>query len=69
MAEEVKQEVKPEKKNVLGTLLKVILGLVFLALGVLTILAWRRDLLMVIKGCVGPFLVLAGIITLAIAKE
>lgn len=69
MAEEVKQEVKPEKKNVLGTLLKVILGLVFLALGVLTILAWRRDLLMVIKGCIGPFLVLAGIITLAIAKE
>jgi hypothetical protein len=31
--------------------------------------AWRFDLFVVIKGCIGLFLILAGLITLAIAKE
>jgi len=71
MAEEVKQEEKKccEGKNILATIFKVILGLAFLALGAGAIIGWRADLLMVIKGCLGPFLLLAGIITLAIAKE
>jgi hypothetical protein len=70
MAEEAKQE---EKKvavgKVLSTIVKVILGLAFLVLGALAILRWWTALLMVIKGCIGLFLILAGIITLAIAKE
>ncbi len=70
MAEEVKQE---EKKacgtKVCSTIFKVVLGLAFLALGVLAIIAWRNDLIAVFKGCIGLFLILAGIITLAIAKE
>jgi len=53
----------------MGVLLKSILGLVFLAAGILALFAFRSDLVMLIKGCVGPFLVLAGIITLAIAKD
>jgi len=70
MAEDIKQEEKKiEAKKILGTILKVILGLVFLALGVLALLRWWSILLMVIKGCIGLFLILAGIITLAIAKE
>lgn len=70
MAEEIKQEEKKGNvKKVLSTILKVILGLAFLALGVLAIMAWKSDLLVVIKGCLGLFLLLAGIITLAIAKE
>lgn len=70
MAEEVKQEEKKvDIKRILSTIFKVILGLVFLALGVWAIVAWWRDLVLVIKGCIGVFLVLAGIITLAIAKE
>lgn len=70
MAEDVKQdEKKVEAKNVFSAILKVILGLIFLALGILAIIAWRTDLLVVIKGCIGLFLILAGIITLAIAKE
>lgn len=70
MAEEIKQEEKKGNvKKVLSTILKVILGLAFLALGVLAIRAWKSDLLVVIKGCLGLFLLLAGIITLAIAKE
>lgn len=70
MAEEVKQEEKKfDFKKAFATLFKVILGLGFLVLGVLAIMRWWLPLLMVVKGCVGPFLILAGIITLAIAKE
>jgi len=70
MAEEAKQEEKKvEAGKVFSTILKVILGLAFLALGALAILKWLGALLLVIKGCIGLFLILAGIITLAIAKE
>lgn len=70
MAEEVKQEEKKtDIKKLLSTALKVILGLAFLVLGVLAIIKWLGALLLVIRGCVGLCLVLAGIITLAIAKE
>lgn len=70
MAEEAKQEEKQgNPKKVISTIFKVILGLVFLALGVGAIVAWRQDLFCLIRGGLGPFLVLAGVITLAIAKE
>ncbi|PIP20803.1 MAG: hypothetical protein COX40_02795 [Candidatus Omnitrophica bacterium CG23_combo_of_CG06-09_8_20_14_all_40_11] len=70
MAEELKQEEKKvDAKKILWTIFKVILGLVFLALGVGAIIKWLPDLLAVVRGCIGLFLVLAGIITLAIAKE
>jgi hypothetical protein len=69
MAEEVKQEEKKEPSKILSTIFKVILGLVFIGLGVLAIIAWWRDLLTVVKGCIGGFLILTGIIFLAIAKE
>ncbi len=70
MAEELKQEEqKTDVKKIASTIFKVILGLVFLALGVLAIMAWWKDLLLVIRGCIGLFLILAGVITLAIAKE
>jgi hypothetical protein len=67
MAEETKQETK----NIMGTILKVILGLVFLALAayLLIVRLWWNHTWLVIKGCAAPFLILAGIITLAIAKE
>lgn len=56
-------------KKVFSTMLKVLLGLAFLILGVWAIVAWWSNLLAVVRGCIGLFLVLAGIITLAIAKE
>ncbi|MDD5237271.1 MAG: hypothetical protein PHU91_06405 [Candidatus Omnitrophica bacterium] len=49
--------------------LKIIVGLVLLILGIWAILVWRYDLLVLVKGCVGPLLVLAALITFAIAKE
>jgi len=66
MAEEAK---KTDAKKIISTLFKVVLGLVFLALGGIAIVSWWNDLLVVFKGCIGLFLVLAGLITLAIAKE
>ncbi len=70
MAEEIKQEEKkPESKKTMSTIFKVLLGMAFLILGVLAVMNWLGDLFTVIKGCVGPFLVLAAIITFAIAKE
>ena len=58
-----------DPKKTLGTLLKVILGLAFLVLGGLAIINWWSMLLVIVKGCIGLFLILAGVITLAIAKE
>ncbi len=70
MAEEIKQEgCKVEGKKIFWTIFKVILGLVFLVLGGLAIKNWWLDLLLVVRGCIGLFLLLAGLITLAIAKE
>ena len=71
MAEEIKKDDKccGQGKKVFSTLLKVVLGLVFLGLGVMAILRWWKLLLMIVKGCIGLFLILAGVVTLAIAKE
>lgn len=50
---------------------KVILGIVFIVLGLFLLwqLAWWKYLWIIVKGCIGPFLILAGIITIAIAKD
>lgn len=70
MAEELKQEEKKvEGQKIFGTILKVILGLVFLGVGLLLVIRWLPSIKIVFKGCIGLFLILAGIITLAIAKE
>lgn len=60
---------KPDGKRNLAILLKVVLGIVFLILGAWAILAWWGFLVMIVKGSIGLFLFLAGIIALAIAKE
>ena len=71
MADEVKVKAEAEAngKKVFGTMVKVLLGLVLLALGILAIVQWWQLLLDIVKGSIGPFLILAGIIALAIAKE
>jgi len=69
MAEENKEAGKADVKKIFWTIFKVLLGLGFLALGALAIIKWWGDLLVVVRGCIGLFFILAGIITLAIAKE
>ncbi|MDD5565295.1 MAG: hypothetical protein PHG31_00150 [Candidatus Omnitrophica bacterium] len=66
MADEVKQK---EPNKVMGTVLKVLLGLAFLVIGVSTVWYWWYAVKLLIKGCFGLFFVLAGLVTLAIAKE
>lgn len=58
-----------ERGGAMGALLKAVLGLVFLALGIFAIISFRSELFVLIKGCIGPLLILVGIITLAIAKD
>lgn len=73
MAEEVKKEEKGAgAKKALSVFLKFVLGFVFLGLAVYLLGFlhwWGLYTLPVIQGCAGPFLILAGLITLAIARE
>lgn len=75
MAEEVKEtkETKEAEKTDTGkvfkTMLKVLLGIALLLVGLWLLWAWKSDLLILIRGGIGLFLILAGLITLAIAKE
>ncbi|MFC1805127.1 hypothetical protein ACFLZ3_04810 [Candidatus Omnitrophota bacterium] len=69
MADQVKEGKGCEGKSALGRIIKVIFGLLFLVFGLLAVLRWFPDLLSVVRGSLGPFLIIAGIITLAIAKE
>jgi hypothetical protein len=70
MAEEAKTEAKSDNgKKMMATLFKVILGLAFLALGAWLVYREWAHLLNLIKGSLGLFFILAGVITLAIAKE
>lgn len=69
MEEEKKEKKKTSGKAVVKIVLKVILGLILVALGLGAIWIWRTDVLSVIRGCVGVFVLLAGIICFAIAKE
>ena len=58
-----------ETKKTAAMIIKVILGLALIVLGVMAVIGWWASLIEVVKGCLGLFLVLAGLITLAIAKE
>ena len=75
MAEETKQaeQTQPEEKKsaseLAKTVLKMILGVVLIALGVVAVVVWWQDLLNLIKGGIGLFLVLVGLITIAIARD
>ncbi len=77
MVEEAKQNDQPqaEKKDkkpaseVAKTILKFILGIAFVVAGILLAVHWWTHLRDLIKGCAGLFLVLVGLITIAIAKD
>jgi hypothetical protein len=65
MAEEEKGKLAEKVKMAL----KILLGIVLIALGLGGIWVWRGAVLQVIRGCIGFILILAGIIFIAIAKE
>jgi len=73
MAEDIKKEEKGAGAGkALSTLVKLVVGVAFLVAAFYLLVTrhwWGAYTLPVIKGCAAPFLVLAGLITLAIAKE
>ena len=74
MAEEEKKA--EEKKDSCGcsgggikTFGKMLIGAVLIFLGVVLGIRWLWELKILIKACLGPLLVLVGLIFIAIAKE
>jgi len=68
MAAEAKPECKCEGLNV-KWIIKALVGFLLIAAGIYLSIAWRSSLLLLIKGCLGPFLALVGLVFVAIAKE
>lgn len=69
MAEETKTQNEKKGKGVVKSAVKVILGVALIVFGLLAVIIWWTDLWAVVRGVVGLFLLLAGAITIAIAKE
>lgn len=65
MANEEKKGIPQAAK----TMLKVILGILLLAVGAWLVYLWWGNVLAIIKGFLGIVVILAGVIFLAIAKE
>lgn len=70
MADEVKQEEKKaDAGKTMSTIFKYLLGIAFLFIGGYLVIRGWEYLWMLIKGSVGLFFILAGLITLVIAKD
>ena len=70
--EENKNQQPTEEKKGCGapkTILKFALGALLVIVGIVLVWMWRESLWIMLKGCLGLILVLAGAITIAIAKE
>lgn len=70
--EEKKNDVQPQSEAAQaskGALMKYVLAVVMVGLGLLAVFGWWKDLMTLFKGAIGIILVLAGVITFAIAKE
>jgi hypothetical protein len=52
-----------------GKLIKVLIGIILVALGAWLIYLWRADLLTLIRGGLGVFLILAGLIAFALVAD
>ena len=48
---------------------KIVVGVLLIIFGILSLLQWYPDLLLLIRGCIGLFLIAAGAIAIVIAKE
>lgn len=73
MAEENKVEEKKEScgcsSGGIKTIGKMAIGAVLIFLGVVLGIRWLGELKMLVKACLGPLLVLVGLVFVAIAKE
>lgn len=67
MAEEAKKECACGLN--FNSLLKLVLGILVVLLGVFLTVRFFAILKLIIAGCIGPFLILVGLVIIAIAKE
>lgn len=63
------QEERKTKNTIVFTIFKVVLGLIFLILGLKAVITYHEDIFLVFRGLIGPFLLLAGVVTLAISRD
>jgi len=63
------EEKTAETKGTAKTILKMAIGGVLIVLGLVAVIYWHQDLFAVVRGFLGLFLVMAGAIVIAIAKE
>lgn len=68
MAEEEKKESCKYSES-LKTVGKVLIGVILIIIGAYLCLRWWWPLRALIQGCLGPFLILVGLVFIAIAKE
>lgn len=52
-----------------GKVIKVLIGLILIALGAWTIYLWWGDLLALVRGGIGLFLILCGLIAFALVAD
>ncbi|MDD4954689.1 MAG: hypothetical protein PHP17_01430 [Candidatus Omnitrophica bacterium] len=64
--QEAEVKKSPDATKMIG---KIILGIVFILIGLVALIRWWPHLWSLIRGCIGLFFILAGVITIAIAKE
>ena len=71
MSEQASEKKTCEKKScaVVKVGAKVLIGVVLIVLGLWAVIGWWPYLLGLIRGCLGLLLIMAGAITVAIAKE
>jgi hypothetical protein len=55
--------------GMVSKVIKVLLGLIFIVLGAWTIALWWNDLLTLVRGGIGLFLILAGLIAFALVAD
>jgi len=48
---------------------KILLGIALIIAGAYLCLIWKGELIALIKGCLGPLIILIGLVFVAIAKE
>ena len=68
MAEEVKKETCKASAG-LKVLSKILIGVALIVVGGFLCARWFSPLVQLIKGCLGPLVILIGLVFIAIAKE
>ncbi|MCK4809581.1 MAG: hypothetical protein KAS99_01410 [Candidatus Omnitrophica bacterium] len=72
MEEKTKDVQKKEEKKISEggkSLVKYVLGVLLVVLGLVAVIGLWASVWIIIKGCIGLVLIIAGAVTIAIAKE